>query len=109
MFKKMFSLVAFSTAILLGFTACSEEDDPIAPTPNPTAKVMVIHASPDAPGVDLFVDNAVAGSNLTFPNNTGYLEVEAGTRNVKVNVTGTQTTVIAADLNIAANTAYSAF
>lgn len=109
MFKKMFSLISFSTAILFGFTACSEDEDPVAPTPNPTAKVMVIHASPDAPGVDLLVDNSVAGSNLTFPNSTGYLEVEAGTRNIKVNVTGTQTTVIGADLNIAANTAYSAF
>jgi len=31
---------------------------------------MVVHASPDAPGVDLLVDGAVVGTNLTFPNNT---------------------------------------
>lgn len=105
------NVILFLTAALFAafsFTACSE-DDPVAPVITPTATVMVIHASPDAPGVDLLVDNVVAGTNLTFPANTGYLEVEAGTRNVKVNVTGTQTTVIGADLNIAANTAYSAF
>lgn len=70
---------------------------------------MVVHASPDATGVDLLVDNTVAGTNLTFPNNTGYLEVNAGTRNVKVNVTGTSTTVIQANLNLVENKSYSVF
>lgn len=108
MFKNAILFLAIILFAAFNFTACSD-DDPVTPNPVPTAKVMVIHASPDAPGVDLLVDNAVAGTNLTFPNNTGYLEVKAGTRNVKVNVTGTQTTVIGADLNIMANTAYSAF
>jgi hypothetical protein len=73
------------------------------------AKVMAIHASPDAPGVDLLVDNAVAGTNLTFPNNTAYLTVGSGSRNIKVNVTGTNTTVINATLSLAAGAAYSVF
>ena len=51
----------------------------------------------------------MAGSNLTFPNNTGYLPVDAGTRNIKVNVTGTSTTVIEADLPITGNLNYSVF
>lgn len=107
MFKNAFIFLAISL-FAFSLTACSD-DDPVTPNPVPTAKVMVIHASPDAPGVDLLVDNTVAGTNLTFPNNTGYLDINAGVRNVKVNVTGTQTTVIGADLNIMANTAYSAF
>jgi hypothetical protein len=109
MFK---NLILFLTIILFSafsFTACSDDEDPITPDPTPKAKVMVIHASPDAPGVDLLVDNNVVGTNLTFPNNTGYVEVDAGIRNIKVNVTGTQTTVIGADLNILGNVAYSAF
>jgi hypothetical protein len=73
------------------------------------ANVMVIHASPDAPGVDLLVDNSVAGSNLTFPVNTGYLGVTAGTRNIKVNVTGTSTKVIQADIEFMKNMNYSIF
>lgn len=108
MFRNAILFLTVALFASFSFTACSD-DDPVAPVITPTAAVMVIHASPDAPGVDLLVDNAVAGTNLTFPANTGYLEVEAGTRNVKVNVTGTQTTVIGADLNIAANTSYSAF
>jgi hypothetical protein len=73
------------------------------------AKVMAIHASPDAPGVDLLVDNTVRGMNLTFPNNTAYLDVNAGSRNIKVNVTGTSTTVIDAVLQLEAGVAYSLF
>ena len=74
-----------------------------------TSKIKVIHASPDAPGVDLLVDNAVVGTNLTFPNNTGYLTLNSGTKNVKVNVTGTTTTAIEADLLLGAYTNYSVF
>jgi hypothetical protein len=42
---------------------------------NQTANVKVIHASPDAPGVDLVVDGALAKTNLMFPENTGYLAI----------------------------------
>jgi len=74
------------------------------------AAVNVVHASPDAPGVDLLVDNLkVNGAALTFPNATDYLAIGAGDRNVKVNVGGTATTVIDANLNLAANAAYTVF
>ncbi len=62
------------------------------------ANLMTVHASPDAPGVDLLLDNTIVGTNLEFPNNTGYLGILSGTRNIKVNVTGMETTVIEADL-----------
>jgi hypothetical protein len=74
-----------------------------------TSKIKVIHASPDAPGVDLLVDNGIVGTNLTFPNNTGYLTLNSGTKNIKVNVTGTSTTAIEADLLLSAFTNYSVF
>ncbi len=74
-----------------------------------TSNVMVIHASPDAPAVDLLVDDAVAGSGLAFPNNTDYLAVSAGSHNLKVNVSGTNTTVIEADLDFMRDMYYSVF
>jgi hypothetical protein len=70
---------------------------------------MVIHASPDAPGVDLFVDNARVDSNLTFLENTGYLTVAAGIRTVKVNVTGTIVPVIQGPVPVTAGVVYSVF
>ncbi len=71
---------------------------------------MVVHASPSAPGVDLLVDNSKVNSTpLTFPNNTGYLNVNAGTRNFKVNVAGTSTTAIEVNQAVDANMNYSSF
>jgi hypothetical protein len=106
--KRKFSLLTnafFALAISATLASCDKDD----PTPE-TGKVLVTHASPDAPGVDLLVDNVKVNSTaLTFPNNTGYLSVNVGTRNVKVNVTGTSTTVINADLPIEKDKSYSVF
>lgn len=90
----------------LATTGCSD-DNPAAPTP--AARVLVVHASPDAPNVDLLVDNALKGSGLAYPNNTGYLSVTPGTRNVKVNVAGTSTTVINANLDLVNGANYTVF
>lgn len=103
----LFVLLLSSVLII----ACSDDDNDNNPTSSvlEKANVKVVHASPDAPAVDLIVDENLVGSGLAFPNNTGYLEVEAGTRNVKVNVAGTETTVIEADLPIQADVNYSVF
>ena len=104
--RKILSVLAiFTFAVFMG---CDEDGNPVVPNPL-KSNVMVVHASPDAPGVDLLVDDAMAGTNLTFPNNTGYLKVEAGTHNVKVNVTGTDQTVIEADLELTRRNYYSVF
>lgn len=77
----------------------------------PMAKVMVVHGSPDAPAVDLLVDGTkVNSAGLAFPKNTGYLELEAGKEfNIKVNVAGTSTTAIEADLSFEKDKAYTVF
>lgn len=101
-------LLAVLPAMVL--TSCDDDDDDDTTPVVEIANVMVVHASPDAPGVDLLVDDAkVNTAALTFPNNTGYLEVPAGTRNIKVNAAGTTTTVIDADLDLEANENYSVF
>ena len=100
-------LLAIMPAIVL--TSCDDDDDDGMGL-NETASVMVVHASPDAPGVDLLVDNnKVNTAALTFPNNTGYLDVNAGRRNVKVNAAGTSTTVIDANLDLEEDQNYSVF
>lgn len=91
---------------MISFTACDDDDDDDVAQ----ARVQVVHASPDAPGVDILIDNdKVNSSALVFPNNTGYLTVNAGTRNVKVNAAGTTTSVINADVPFEANKNYSVF
>ena len=107
---KNFILALAVSIAAFTFVGCDDEETPVTPTPLPSnSLVKVIHASPDAPGVDLLVDNTVAGTNLTFPNNTGYLTVNSGTRNIKVNVTGTMSTVIEANVDFIQNKNYSVF
>ena len=61
-------ILALTLSLLaLSFIGCDDEETPVSPTPLPSnSLVKVVHASPDAPGVDLLVDNAIAGTNLTF-------------------------------------------
>jgi hypothetical protein len=95
--------------IALAIAGCSKDDKSTAPQVS-NARVLVVHASPDAPGVDLLVDNVKVNSQpLTFPNNTGYLNVTAGNRNIKVNASGTSTSVINANLDLSADISYSIF
>jgi LPXTG-motif cell wall-anchored protein len=73
-----------------------------------SARVRVVHASPDAPAVDVWVNGAVAFSNAPFEGITDYAELAAGTYNVQVSPTGaTEPIVIDADLDLAAGTDYT--
>lgn len=110
MFKALLKKHAVLTTVVLAlfttmiFSACDDDDDPVQ------GKLLVLHASPDAPGVDLLIDDTkVNSAALAFPNNTGYLNVEAGDRNFKVNAAGTTTTVINANVMVDPNTNYSLF
>ncbi|MCP2042512.1 DUF4397 domain-containing protein [Pontibacter sp. HSC-36F09] len=106
--KKWMKIMLLAVLPAMVLTSCDDDDDDNAMIE--TSNVMVVHASPDAPGVDLLVDNSkVNTAALTFPNNTGYLEVQAGRRNVKVNAAGTSTTVIDANLDLERNESYSVF
>lgn len=60
-----------------------------------TARVRVIHASPDAPAVDIAVKGGdVLISNLAFPNASDYLEVPAGSYDLEVRAAGTTTVAL---------------
>lgn len=107
---KLLSLLLAGALLTVSMSACSDDDDdnPVGSNTE-TANVLITHASPNAPAVDVLVDNAEALGDLAFPDNTGYVTIEAGSRNVKVNAANTTTTVIDANLQLAANTNYSVF
>jgi hypothetical protein len=74
------------------------------------ARVRVVHASTDAPAVDVLVDDSVVAalSDIAFEEISEFVEVPAGTYNVKVVPTGeTSPVVIEADLDLAAATDYT--
>jgi len=88
--KPILALALLATATL---AACSDDDDDVT-GPSTSAQVRVVHASPDAPNVDVLVDNAAALTNVAYKASSSYLEVPSGSRNLKVRATGTSTTVI---------------
>ena len=108
------SLSAIAMSVALIFTGCKDDEEevvtPGVTVPTPKAKVLVVHASPDAPGVGLLVDDVLINTTaLVYPTNTGYLSVDAGIRNIKVDVFGDTTTVINANISLLANQNYSVF
>ncbi len=106
---RLFRVASYALLTLLAVTAVTGCRKSVTNPPAIPARVMAIHASPDAPAVDLIVDGAVAGSGLAFPNNTPYLGVPSGVRSVKLNLAGTSTTVLTASLPTAPGATYSVF
>jgi len=96
-----FSRNFFILLILMTVTIGCSDDDNNAVVPSYSASIRVLHASPDAPSVDVLVDNQVVLSDVSYKQASEFLSVLAGTRNVKVNAAGTSTTVIDADLTLA--------
>ncbi|MEO8540012.1 MAG: DUF4397 domain-containing protein [bacterium] len=75
-----------------------------------TGRVRVMHASPDTPAVDIFVDGAKAVTALAFPANTPYVSLPAGGHNVKVFVSpsnGTGAPALEANLEVGAGKDYT--
>jgi hypothetical protein len=98
--KRILVLTAVVVLILaLGTSALAQSD---------MARVRVVHASPDAPAVDVWVDGSVAFSNAPFKGITDYAALAPATYNVQVTPTGaTEPVVIDADLTLEANTDYT--
>lgn len=72
------------------------------------AMVRVVHASPDAPAVDVWVNGAVAFSNAPFKGITSYAALDPGSYKVQVSPAGaTEPIVIDATLDLKADTDYT--
>ncbi len=75
------------------------------------ARVRVVHASPDAPAVDVYADGAKVLTAVPFKGSSDYLSVPAGPHNFKVFATGanpaSDTPVINADATLEAGKDYT--
>jgi len=78
---------------------------------NTPTSLQVIHASPDAPAVDIVVDGGVLVPGLEFPDATGFVEVPGGTYNVSVTVAGNPGAIAIGpvDLELMSGERYSIF
>jgi hypothetical protein len=73
-----------------------------------TAQLRVLHASPDAPNVDVYIDSKQVLSNVPYPTVSSYLSLSPGTHQIKVNAAGTTTTVINVSPTLEVGGAYTA-
>ena len=84
--------LALALLATFALAACNDDEDVTGPVT--TAQLRVVHASPDAPNVDVLLDNAPVLTNVAYKVASSYLEVPSGSRNLKVRATGTSTVVI---------------
>jgi hypothetical protein len=101
--KVTFFSLLLATAALTA--ACSDDDGNSGPAGE--ARVRVVHASPDAPDVDVLVDGAPVLTGVPYLAASEYLEVAPGSRKLAVNAAGTATTVIDADVILVDGTDYT--
>lgn len=88
--KKLLTLTAV-LGLSAGLVACSDDDDDNGMNPQPeTAQIRAVHASPDAPAVDIYVegDNTPIATNVAYGAATGYVTVPTGTYNIQLRPSG---------------------
>jgi hypothetical protein len=82
------TLILTASLLALAAAPAAAQDESAAPSGEPgTAMVRVLHASPDAPEVDIYLDGARVGdplAGLAFGTISPYVAVPAGTHAVKV-------------------------
>ena len=97
----------------LGLAACDSDDPaPVSPggPPPDTFRIQVVHASPDAPAVDVLVNGAAAISGLDYKEASPATALEVGSYDIQVDgiTPGGPATVIGpVNLAFAADTLYS--
>jgi hypothetical protein len=85
---------------------CGSGNNDTVNTPG-TGRVRVVHASPDAPNVDVYVDNQRVLSNVPYQAASGYLPLNAGAHLVRVTPANSETAVISATITVTPNTDYT--
>lgn len=85
-------------AAVTGVVSARDHDD----DPRRNARVRVVHASPDAPNVDVFVDDEAVLTDVPFTTVSDYLSLPPGEYNVKVAPAGAgpHAAVIDADVEL---------
>jgi hypothetical protein len=106
--KKMIRSYAHLSVLLFSIflTACGDDDNGHV-TANPNAYLRVLHASPDAPNVDILVDGNAVLTDVPFQAGSGYLAVTPGAREVTLRVSGTTTIALKQSVDLLEDGYYS--
>jgi hypothetical protein len=96
----MLRKITIISAALAALVGCGSGDH------NEEARLRVFHASPDAPAVDVLVDGGSVLGAVPYTAASEFLTVSPGLRQITVNVAGTNTAVIDAEVELDADTDY---
>src|SRR5690349_13511551 len=100
-------LCAMAFVVLL--IACADLDEDSG-TPTPVALVSLYQGSPDAPDLNVVVDNrSIFSGKFEYADYTGYLNFYTGNRNFKFNPFNASNTLIDTTLNLVQGKVYSIF
>ena len=105
----MISYMKLLPAALLLFLAACNDSNNNPPPATPTSRVQVLHASPDAPAVNVSIGSTTL-SNVDYKSGSAALVVNAGTASVKVDGIvpgGTATVIGPVDVNFMEKKIYS--
>jgi hypothetical protein len=106
---KSLSLVVSMSMLLVFALGCSDDDDnksTLGPDMGSGATLRVVHASPDAPAVDVYAEGVAAPliTDLAYGETSDYLDLTAGTYNIELRAAGSSSSSTPAfetgDLNI---------
>lgn len=95
--------VMLAGLVSLGLAGCSDSD-------NETASLRVIHTSPDAPAVNVKLDDSTEISNLDYAESSGFVSINSGLRDIDVEaiIPGGNADVISIDnFEFSENTRYT--
>jgi hypothetical protein len=87
----------FLVLVMPAVVACGDDDgdddSDDDPVPTDSARIRVVHASPDAPAVDVYAAGVAAPliSDLAYGEVSAYIEVDAGSYNLQVRPAGAPT------------------
>ena len=100
--RRNFLKLAAATMATALLAACGGDDEA------PTTRLRAIHASADAPAVDVLFGTQTLAAGAQFKQAGAYAIVPASISTLRVNLAGTSTTALSATIGVAADRAYSA-
>src|SRR5437868_5168230 len=98
------SLRSLSSLVLVVgfFTSCLNNSS----SPAPSSAIIITHASPDAPNLDMYVDGGLSLSNLPYGTDTGYLAINPGTFQFDFTQNGSTTSLLTHSVPFESNKFY---
>jgi hypothetical protein len=97
-------------ALVFFLSGCLDKDDNNNIQPVPVGYVSIYHAAPDAPLLDISVDNnRINNQPLGYADHSGYLNFRTGNRNIKFSTVNAASALIDTTFDVSEGKAYSVF